>query len=98
MRNLITETDDEIDEILEEYLHLQERAKPILARIGEIRSWCKSKGSFCTLNYVCSVENRTRIGLISKEEAISIFTEEGVKSLGLLKKSEYELIHVSRKL
>lgn len=97
MRNLFVETDEEVDEILEEYLSLQERAKPILARIGEIRSWCKSKGSFSTPNHVCSVELRIRIGLISKEEAIEIFTEAGVRSLGLLKQSEYELIHVSRK-
>jgi hypothetical protein len=88
---------DEAEKLLSEFLEIKEMVKPLLKRLKDINSWCKTQGSFCTDKYVCSVEEREREAMVSKKEAIFILTEEAIRSLGLMKKSKYLLVHISRK-
>lgn len=87
----------DIDSRLEELLRLKAEVKPMVKRIEELNAWCKLRGTFCTTEYVCSVEKRTRTGLVSMDEAVSILTREVIEKMGLSRTSEFLLVHVSKK-
>lgn len=89
---------ESIEQVLAEYLTLQAKIKPLSKRYEELRDFLKKqKGSFSTENYVCSLEKRSRTALVALDKAIDIVGEEFLVEKGLIKISEFILVHVSDK-
>ncbi len=76
-----------IDSIIEEYLYLREEVRPLLARIEEIRSWCKSQGSFSTERFVCVVKTKNRRCISGLDTLLKVLgkSEEELIELGLMR-------------
>lgn len=88
----------EVEQLLSELLELEANVKPMIRRINEIKEWCKEQGSFCTLQYVCSVQGRMQKRLIGLQAAIDAMGgEEALEELGLIQIIEFLTVHVGRK-
>lgn len=80
---------------LKEYLYLKSTIKTLTKRMNEIGEACKEFGSFCTANYVCAVKEQTRTHLAGLDEVKKFFSEETLKTHGLIKVATFKLLDVA---
>lgn len=82
------------NEELAEYLTLQAQIKAMTKRLEEIKKEIKKCGSFYTSKYSVSVTTQSRTGIAGLEEVKEFINEEILNKYGLIRKSEYQLVHI----
>lgn len=88
---------DQINQILTEFMQLQTVAKQCAKRIDEIKDWCKEKGTFNTNKFVCAVMKRSRTGMVSIEKATKQVGLPFLEANMLIQVSEFEIVQVTEK-
>lgn len=83
------------DEVLKELIKLEKEVKIKSKRIQEIRDACKTKGSFCTFSFVCSVWEQERTAIAGLQECIAALTKEVLEGHELIKTSRFLLVKVA---
>lgn len=85
----------QVEQVLAELLLLEQEVKIKSKRIDEIRKWCKEQGSFSTMNYVCVVKPRTRVGLAGLEVVAAAIGQDILEQFNLIKQSTFYMVTVS---
>lgn len=85
------------DEILNEFITLNEEIKLKTKRLEEIKEACKQKGSFSTKDFVCSIEVQERLGLPGFNEVIRVIERETLEALNLVRKTKVIIVRVNKK-
>ena len=84
------------DEELEELLTLEGAVKGMIKRINDIRDKCKLQGSFYTTKFICTVKERTRIGIAPLECVEDALGRDVLEQHSLIRISKYHIIQVVR--
>ncbi len=95
--NKMNVEEQEIEFLLEEYLELKERVKPLLRQIEATSSWIKAKGSFSTENYAVSIETRTQNRLVGLDAAVEELGAEFLARHNLIQTITFPIVHVAKK-
>lgn len=99
MKNPLFQKEKYVDQLMEELLELERNIKPMMARIDEIRDWCKQEGTFSTKNFVCAVKDVTRNQMSGIETVCTILgkTKDELFDIGLAKIIGYQTVCVTRR-
>lgn len=89
--------EDSDNEKLRLYLELKGKIKPLEKELEELIKYLKTRKSFSTELYVCSVEKRSRQGIMSLKEVIEQHGMFFVLKYKLIKVSTFEIISVTEK-
>lgn len=89
--------EDNDNETLRLYLELKGKIKPLEKELEELTKYLKTRKSFSTESYVCSVEKRTRQGIKSLKEVLEKHGMFFVLKNELIKMSKFEIISVTEK-
>lgn len=86
-----------IEGVFMELVSLQEYLKPKIKRMEELKTWCKTLGSYATENYVCSVRPQEKVCLVSLDKAIEALGRSLLEEKGLIQTVSFEVVSVSPK-
>lgn len=88
---------DDVDSMLSELIELEEEVKIAHKRIDEIRTWCKTQGSFCTNQYVCTVMPRSRTGIAALDKVVAAIGMDILEQNQLINVTFFQIINVAKR-
>jgi hypothetical protein len=86
------------DELLAEYVALNEEVKAKTKRLEEIKKACKERGSFTTKNFMCAIDVQNRVGLPGLDEVTKHIAKETLMVLGLLRTTSVVSVRITPKV
>lgn len=94
MKNVYSRPPTEAE--LKEYIELTMMIKRLEARRDEIKELCKASGSFCSRNFVLSVTDQSRTGLVGLEFVEKALGREILDYHNLIQTSWFQVVRVSK--
>lgn len=85
------------DDILEEYLNLDNKIKELTKRHEEIKNTLKSIGTYSTPKYVCIVADGRRTQMVSVSKCVEALGESLLRRCDLIQMCEFTTVRVQRK-
>lgn len=90
MKHSITESE------LQEYMEVVQTIKELEVRKEELKALLTDRGSFCSRNYVCSVTDQSRTGLVGLEHVEKALGRDILEYHELIRITHFKVVKVSR--